>query len=222
MTIEKFFSYDYLVNFFEKNKTIIIISVAGVVIAVSIGVYINLSRIAREESAQLALSESLQEMKNAEQNAELWQDVDIASKTGFRQYARSSFAPYFLALQAEALAQEGQLQEALVIMDEFFKNLSSNSPFYNLYKIKQARMQLDSPDTTVNQVGLHTLQTLANDARNQQYDEALYYLGNYYQARNQQEKAQEAWKIIIERKKDNEQVNSPWSSLAEKSLLELA
>jgi tetratricopeptide (TPR) repeat protein len=205
------------IDIFDKYRNYIIS--IGVVIAatVGIGVYLYYSHINYEQAAQQALSEVLAEYNHAYESPDLWQDVEIGAKTGYRQYARSSLAVFFLNLQADALLQQDKNEEALILMNEMVSKLPQHSPFYYIYHIKLARMQLYSDQENMQKEGLEKLQILAKDENNPQRDEALYYLGQYYDENNQKEKMQEIWQQLkqIQRVYKEKDIISPWAMLAE-------
>lgn len=219
MTFENFFSLDFFNTFIKEYRIALGIIAACVLIGGGSLFYLQLSSIARNESAQMALSETLDEVNNAYYNVELWQEVEIAAKTGFRQYERSDLAPYFLTAQVDALLQQGKHEQALESMQKVLSMLAEHSPFYHIFKIKYARMKLDSSDVAINQSGMQDLIELSQDVANKNYDQALYYLGQYYHQKGLADKAISSWQAIVERdKKDNNGVASPWLALAEKSL----
>lgn len=219
---ETIFSFDYWYVMVTKYRTYFIIGCAVLAAVVAGGSYLMMSRSHREEAATLALEETLAEFSRAQSNPELWQEVEDAAKAGYRQYKKTSIAPYFLALQVEALLNQGNVQEALKIIEDMNKQLSSSSPLYYLYMIKQARMKLDSQDDVIRNEGLAQLESLAYDKNNKQQDEALYYFGLYYFAHNELDKTRQIWKTLIEMQQPHQETISLWAQAAEKKLQELA
>lgn len=205
------------IEYFEKFRTYII-SIAVITVGMlGIGTYWYLSHVKYEQAAQQALSEVLAEYNRAYESPELWQDVEVGAKTGYRQYGRSSLAPFFLGLQSDALLQQDKQDEALALMNDMTAKLSHRSPFYYLYQIKLARIKLHSDQEDTQKEGLQQLTSLAQDQKNPQQDEALYYLGLHYDAQDQQDKAQEIWQQLkqLQEQYKEKDVVSPWALLAE-------
>jgi len=206
-----------LIDQFDKYRTYVI-SIAVVAAAtVGIGVYLYYSQINYEQAAQQALSEVMAEYSRAYEAPDLWQDVEIGAKTGYRQYTKSSLAPFFLNLQADALLQQDKADEALALMNDMVAKLSKSSPLYYVYSIKRARMNLNSEQEAAQKDGLEQLKALAENESNPQQDEALYYLGMHYQENNQQDQAQAVWQQLkqIQQSYKEKDVVSPWALLAE-------
>jgi tetratricopeptide (TPR) repeat protein len=222
MEFSQQFSFDALIDLFERYKTVLIIT--GVVVGLSIGggVYWYMARTKQQELAQATLSEVLNETIRAQQNAELWPEIEVAARTGYQQYSSTSLAPYFLAVQADALIQQNKNSEALVLMNESLSKLSQSSPLYFLYATKQARVMLDSEDEQVKTQGLEQLISLSKNNNNLQKDETLYYLGSHYLNNGENAKAINAFNEIIELTKNQTDYPSPWTRLAQEAVRELA
>ncbi len=222
MEFSQQFSFDAIMTFIERYKTVLLI--AGVVVGVAIGggVYWHLSRTKHQELAQATLSEVLNETIRAQQNAELWPEIEVAARTGYQQYSSTSLAPYFLAVQADALIQQNKHADALSLMREALNSLSERSPLYFLYATKQARIMLDSEDENTQTQGLEKLISISKNNNNLQKDETLYYLGSYYMNRADNEKALKAFNEIVEMTKNQTDYPSPWTRLAQEAVRELA
>lgn len=211
-------SFDEWLKYVTQYRTYFLAGLLAVAGVVGFGTYWYFYTIKYEESAQQAFSEVLHDYDRAYATPELWSDVEIGAKTGYRQYARSALAPFFLAMQSEALLQQQKGQEALAVMKMMLDKLSSRSRFYSLYKIKEARIKIDSDSAGIKEDGVRQLTSLANDEENRYQDEALYYLGMYYQTQGQKDKAQDVWQQLSAIKHDDKQGLSPWFLLAEQQL----
>lgn len=218
MNIEKNFSYDKFLTFINEYKTYIVGGLSVIALAVGISVYWYYSNLIYERSAQQALSEILTDYNRAHGMPELWQEIEVGARTGYRQYARSYVAPYFLSLQAEALLQQNNNKESLAVMQVMFEQMSEKSPLYDEYKIKQARIKMASSEADVAQDGLRILTALAHNKKNTQQLEALYYLGSYYESQGLTEKARDIWQQLVEFKKETQEVVSPWIIRAQQKL----
>lgn len=219
--------FDEWLKYVTKYRTYFLAGLLAITVAVGAGIYWYFYTIKYEESAQQAFSEVLHDYNQAYATPELWSEVEIGAKTGYRQYTRSALGPFFLAMQSEALLQQQKEQEALALMKMMLKKLSSRSSFYSLYKIKEARMKMDSDSEVVRQEGVRQLTSLANDEKNRYQDEALYYLGMYYQTQGQKDKAQDVLRqlsaipsspLASSDKQDDKHGQSPWFLLAEQQL----
>lgn len=222
MEFSQQFSFDALMSLIERYKAVLLISGIVIGLAVGGGVYWYIARTNQQELAQAALSEVLNETVRAQQNAELWPEIEVAARTGYQQYSSTSLAPYFLAVQADALIQQNKNNEALALMKESLAQLSQTSPLYFLYATKQARVMLDSEDEKVKTQGLEQLISLSKNYNNLQADETLYYLGSYYINSGEKEKAITAFNEIIELTKNQTDYPSPWTRLAQEAVRELA
>jgi predicted negative regulator of RcsB-dependent stress response len=166
--------------------------IAGAVIAAgSAGIYYyHAQRVQTEQAALIAYSEVMADYNKAFNKPELWADVIQASQMGHRQYSGTVYGPLFIIVKAEALIQQGKLDEALPTMKEGLAALSRSMPLYNVYATKYALMQLDNADAAVAQQGVESLKKLAHDIKNQQRDEAMYNLYHYYTRNGNQQEAQ--------------------------------
>lgn len=218
MEISKYLSVNELIDITQKHRTKILSGIIVGALAIGGFVYWQYMRLNLEKRAAQALSELLSEYNHAYENNELWQDIEVGARTGFRQYSGSSMAPYFLGLQVDSLIQQDKFDEALLLMGTMMKKLSTSSPLYYSYLIKFARMKLESSDVVNQDEGLKELTKLANDVTNPEQAQAQYYLGLYYNNNNQEEKAQEIWKMLHAMQEGKKEERSPWTVLAEQHL----
>lgn len=178
----------------------------------------------KEKEAQKSLASCIELYDQASGSAETsipWSSVESACKRAYDEHSRSKLAPYFLGYQAEALIKQNKLDEALAVMGHALQSMATSSPLYNLYATKLALMEMDSAESARQAQGLKRLEELAVDAKNQQRDEALYYLGLYYWHANDVVKAKEAWQTLAEFSSSS-QVPSVWMQLVSDRLALLA
>ena len=117
------------------------------------------------EKAHAQLAGAIELFERADQeNSGLWQEVDQALENGYKQYANSSLAPFFLAFQAEVALRLGNTEKARELEAKALHDLSKKSPFYMPYAITQARMNIDSGQPDLVNQGTQALQKLAEDA----------------------------------------------------------
>ncbi len=171
----------------------------------------------REQAAQKIFSECMHEYMEAYSGQTAWVNVQELSKLGYEQHASSSMAPYFLALQADALVQENKKQEAVAVLDTMLAHMSSTSPVYGVYQLKRALLMLDTDDA----LGLEQLKKLAQNSSNKNRDAALYYLGLYHWSKDSFDQARESWQELVDLM-HNQEANSPWAVLAQKKLQQAA
>lgn len=219
MDIQSFIPADMVVQF-NRYRNYIVAAVTIFGGGIAFATYQYFESVKREETSQIALAETLQEFQRAQQMPELWSDVEIAAKTAYRQYKNAQLAPQFLSLQVAALIASDKLQEAIDLMQQAVIAMSTKSPVYYLNAIKLARMKIDSPDTAIKQQGITELQTLAQDKKNLQRDQALYYLGMHYKNSNELDNTHKVWQELIDNFVDDK-ISSPWAQLVQKEIEEL-
>lgn len=214
-------SFDYIKKIFEKHYKVIFM-MGGCCAAAGAGLYFFAQRnIQLQERAYVAFTQTMTEIMHAKKDATLWSNAELAAKTGYRDYKNSSLAPYFLVLASQALSFQAHDKESLEFMEKASKNISKSSPFYYIFKIKAARMKLDSDDIGVQKEGFDSLRSLAHDSANKQRDEALYYLGDYYISQNDRAHAQETLNELVTTYRETSDVAaSPWVTLALEKLKE--
>lgn len=178
----------------------------------------------KEKEAQKSLASCIELYDQASGSAETsipWSSVESACKRAYDEHSGSNLAPYFLGYQAEALIKQNKLDEAVTVMAHALQSMASSSPLYNLHATKLALMEMDSAESATRAQGLKRLEELAVDTKNQQRDEALYYLGLYHWHANDVVKAKEAWQTLAEFSSSS-QVPSVWMQLVSDRLALLA
>lgn len=200
---------------YRKYKRVF--SFVGLVLAMALGltVYWLYSSKLYEQRSQQALSDLLVDFNKAYASPELWNDVEVGSRTAAKQFSQSKLLPYFLVLQSEALLQQEKTEQALEFFEQALRAISSKMPYYFLYKIKYARIKLNQGSEVLRKQGLQELQALASDAKNIFQDQALYYLAHYYQSENDTQKAQETYETLQKLYKESDRMASPWALLAQ-------
>lgn len=189
--------------------------VAGLVVAgLTYGVYHRRqSQFLQEQAATSSLLETLEELERAYSSTGDWKEVDIASKTGLQSHKSSQTAPYFMLIQAQALAQQGQTQEAIDLLDTVINLLPKNVSLRFLVMTTQAQMKIDMQDAALVENGIEQLEQLSNDPKNIYKDKALYLLRAHYQMQGNIEKAEDVAKKLHEFI-SNEKESSPWAQQA--------
>lgn len=123
---------------------------------------------------------------------QMWNEVEVAFKTGYFQNSKSTLAPFFLAFESEALIKLGKFDEAYKALSEAIKKFSKNSPYYYLYSIKKSLLEIDKKDE---KSGVEQLINLVSDKNNILKDMSAFYLGEYYWSKNDIVKAKEYYNI---------------------------
>lgn len=182
------FNVDMIFSYYQKYNNQIFIGMLVVAGLITAAFYYRGYNYAQEQSAQAAFSICMQELDRALQGQTSWPEVELASRAGYQQHRNTAIAPYFLAVQAQSLENQSKKVESVAVLDELLRTISTKSPVYYLYATKRGLIKLDIPE--VQSVGLQELEDLSHNAANPQRDEALYYLMNYYDANNNQSRAQ--------------------------------
>lgn len=174
----------------------------------------------QEGAAQLIYAECLSEFERAQKEPALWPDVEVAARAGYKRHSGSVLAPYFLALQAQALVRQDKLNESLPVFDQLLAGIPAASPFHYLYKTKAALVKMDIDAHAAE--GLSELQALAHDIKNSYKDEALFYLGNHYWFKGELDQAKAAWQSLVEQFGNQAGLGeSPWALLAQEKLSQI-
>ncbi|MEX0849138.1 MAG: hypothetical protein WD055_02820 [Candidatus Dependentiae bacterium] len=171
----------------------------------------------RGKKAQQILGECLQEYQTATNSVQpLWSEIHLMNDLGFDQASGSSLQPFFLVMQAQALARQQKIEEATTHMQQAIEMLDAASPYKNYFMLTKNLMQLDATNKDERMQGFEQLQLLAQDEHNTYRDAALYHVGDYYFADNNFGKAKETWQKLIAQKAEFS--DSPWIELAEQKV----
>jgi hypothetical protein len=193
--------------------------ILAIVAAIGYGSYTWYSS-SREAYAHRLLTSGLQEFEQAltQDNAQSWQGVAETFAEGYKRAGNSNLAPIFLAFESEALLRQGKADQARERMHTVMKQLSQKSPFYYVYAIKAAMLDIDADDEMTQEQGLKQLTSLAQSMKNPQRDYALYQLGFYYFMNEQTDKAKEYFARLVR----EFATTSPWAHQAQMLLISLA
>lgn len=223
-SIEQTLSPEHIKQVINRNAKSLIAT--GVLTAILLGgyYYVRVYRVEQDARAHATLTEVLAEVTRASTKPDAWQDVEIAARTGYRQHSGSSLAPYFLAIEADALAQQGKVVEGRDQLAAVVGSLSKDAPLTSLYALKLARMQLNAEDQAVRSQGLASLQTLAQDTKSVVHDEALFRLGKAFAQEKNGEQARQSFQQLIDTYKESKDAagQSVWAALAQEQIDRLA
>ncbi len=162
------------------------------------------------KKSQLILSECIDEyQKMFESKDAVWSEVFLMNQLGSEQ--APLLKPYFLVIEAQSLAHQGKTVEAINLLDQAEAAIASDVPYKNYYHLTKSLIRLDGQDVSLQQQGLSELQLLAHDEENIFQDAALYYLAEYYAARDDLEKAQKERQLLLDGLSTTFK-NSPWAT----------
>lgn len=208
------------VAFVQRNFKVFA-AIAGFFV-LAIGAYgaYSWQRTAQERDALYAFLEAYElydaavQADSAEQAREhmLWSETEASFEQGYKRFSGTRIAPFFLLFQARALAHQKKVSDAVVVMNSLLQLIGTSHPLHDLYAVTCAAMQIDSPDSADQAVGLASLEQLARDTACKARDAALFYLTEYYAAQSQFDKAQELKKEYAKAGVGVQVVQSPWLS----------
>lgn len=168
------------------------------------------------EEYDKALYNHLEKDGGQELAAQQFEDVQIAFDTLLKQHSGSSLVPYALAFKAETLALKGDFKDALTVLETGINKMSSSKPGYYLLKTKHALITIDAGQE---KEGVDALHDLAFNSSNPTFDTAAFFLGYYYWAKKDKEKARHAWKQLETTAESKlKQGVSPWLQVVKEKL----
>jgi predicted negative regulator of RcsB-dependent stress response len=205
-------------TFLYANSKQIAMTLTFIVLLVGLFFAHKLWVINRERSAQYDFAALMIEFENVSREKDpQWSALLEKFEAQYQKHASSSLLPYYLSYKVQILLAEDKKDEALLALDTMITHLSG-SPLIALYEMERALIQLDIDDAKLNEIGLSTLQTLANDKDNTYRDSAQYYLGRYYWAQNQIADARAVWQQLVDEQRDEKMSPSPWVDQVQQQL----
>ncbi len=129
-------------------------------------------------------------------NEEKWQTVETNFARGYENHRSSALAGAFQLFRAEALIQQGKLDEAIAITRLAVESLSSRE-VADFYRVKLALMLIDQGTDASKQEGLHSLEMLAADQHGSAESIALYRLGEYFWTMQNFDRAKGYWQQFV-------------------------
>lgn len=175
--------------------------------------YYHQSRALKEQVSSSSLVETLEELERAYSTSGDWKEVEVAAKTGLQAHKNSSLAPYFMVVEAQALAQQGSIAQAVELLDKAIAALPKDISLRYLFMTTQAQIKMDSQEKALLGQGVDQLIALTKDSKNIYKDKALYNLLQYYQSQGNTQEA-EATQAQLQSFASNDKEPSPWAQLA--------
>ncbi len=148
---------------------------------------------------------------------EKWQKVAGMFNDAASKHSSSGLAPMFRAFESEALLNLGKKEEALSVLHNSVKTMSSPS-LKSVYEIKEALLQIDFNDASVKEQGLSSLRLIAADAQHLAHDRALYELGQYYWVGKKFDEAKNYWNQLVLKYGKGSTHPSAWAAQAQSQL----
>jgi predicted negative regulator of RcsB-dependent stress response len=204
----------------RQKNTKIVIALIGLT-AIGFGVYFAFKwhNVKIQQNAQRSFSEAVDTYKEAflqsfeqsnKDSKAKWDEVELAFSVGHSQNPNSTISPFFLAYESDAQLKLGKIEEAYKTLNEAIEKMPKDSPYYYLYKIKSALIEIDKIDE---HKGIVNLNNLVTDKNNTFKDMASFYLGEYYWSKNDINKAKEQYQNALSYNPE-----SPWANLSKSKL----
>jgi predicted negative regulator of RcsB-dependent stress response len=154
----------------------------------------------QEEHAQRAFSQSLAIFHDAmeKDDTQLTDDALQSFQQGYRRFASSSYAPYFLIYESALQEQQKYSEEARSLLEKALDTMSKRSSVYYDYVLKLALMKIDAQDVNVVDDGRTQLEKLIKDKQNPLQAKALYYQGLFYFLDQDRTQAERVWSRLFE------------------------
>ena len=128
--------------------------------------------------------------------AEKWAKVAEVCKTTYNQHRGSDMASMFQAYQAQALASQGNIDEAIALLSSAVNSIPSKE-MRDFYSLKLTLMKLDSSKPDVQQAGFAELKKMAENTAAITHEAALYYLGSYFWNLKDFNQAKNYWQQLM-------------------------
>lgn len=179
-----------------------------------------------QAKAQLSFNDALEVYSRAlaqgfyskESNLHDWDESELAFRLAYEQNSSAGIAPFFLAYQAQSLANQGDYDKALSTLDQALSKFGSNSDYYFLIKTTYGLILFDKNQNEA----ANLLEELASNDDNPLNVMALYYLGEYYSFIGDFSRSKEKFNAVLVKDTANLlDIKSPWVDLAKSRLEQL-
>lgn len=126
---------------------------------------------------------------------EKWKKVEEVFRTGASKHHSAGLGSLFLAYQADALAHQAKLDEAIEMLSTAIRSMPES--MRDFYTLKVALMKLDSSKQAVAQDGLSLLKKIAEDSQHLAHEAALYYIGYFFWVQKDFAQARNYWQQLM-------------------------
>jgi len=148
---------------------------------------------------------------------EKWTKVAQVFEQGYQKNKSAGIAPLFLAYQAQALINLGNLELAAKALNMALESMPESSA-RSFYKVKAALVSMDTEKKELQEQGLQRLKAIALDTNNTANPMALYYLGQHYRNAKDFNEAKNYWNQLVLKYGKTTQKPSVWAQKAKKYL----
>lgn len=128
--------------------------------------------------------------------SEKWNHIAMLCADAYKQFSRTTLAPFFLAYQAESLLNVRQHEEALGLLKQAHA-LLKNQPLRDFLSVKIALVAMDCPAQATQQEGFLELKRLAENSNHTAHECALYNLGLYFWNNKEFAQAKNYWQQML-------------------------
>ena len=223
-SMDQNFTIEHIQDVIARNAKSFIAT--GVVALALVGgyYYLRVYRIEQDARAHATLTEVLAEVTRAVSKPDAWQDVEIAACTAYRQHSSSDIAPYFLAIEADALIEQGKATEGKELLRKAVSSMPSKAPLTDLYALKLARLEINAQEDASRKEGIAVLEKLAADDKSLVHDEAMFRLGKAYAQELRADEAKKTFEQLVSTYKESKEpaAQSVWAGLAQEQIDRLA
>jgi hypothetical protein len=130
---------------------------------------------------------------------DIWNDVLLLTDAAYNAHSSTTVAPFLLVYKAEIQIALGQsVDQVLPLVKQAVDGTSSWSPFYDMLRLKYAKMQCDASEKNIQESGIKIIKELASGEKSSVYVEAAYLLGQWYLLQNDIEHARASFAKVAD------------------------
>ena len=213
------FSYDTVARLLDvsldkalAHRKYVLAGFAGVAVMIAAGIGFNWYWVAQQEVAQRELFDMLkyydvpvhQGAKTITSGGTLqfgsadekWSFIAQEFEKAYDRNKRAGIGPVFKLYTVDALIAKGSMDAAREAIQAVVAKVSSRE-LIDFLKLKLALMKIDDTQAGMQKDGLTELKAVADDSNNFANELGLYYLGEYYLAKNDLEHAKSYWQQLM-------------------------
>ncbi|NBV40396.1 hypothetical protein EBR77_00970, partial [bacterium] len=130
---------------------------------------------------------------------DIWNDVLLLTDAAYNAHSSTTVASFLLVYKAEIQIALGQsVDQVLPLVKQAVDGTSSWSPFYDMLRLKYAKMQCDASEKNIQESGIKIIKELASSEKSSVYVEAAYLLGQWYLLQNDIEHARASFAKVAD------------------------